>query len=68
MSITLKELILAVKDNKLTKTQLEEYRDAMSDLFANMQIEMAELEKTEALFMHDKGDEKSGIKSRIYSK
>ncbi len=52
----LRELIDAVKEEKLTKDQLEDYRDDMSELFADMQIEMAELEKTEARFLDDKGD------------
>lgn len=47
----LKDLILAVKEKNLSKYQLEDYRDQMSHLFAEMQLEMAELEKEEALFM-----------------
>ena len=47
----LKDLILAVKEKNLNKDQLEDYRDQMSQLFAEMQIEMAELEKEEAIFM-----------------
>lgn len=47
----LSELILAVKEKNLSKDQLEGYRDQMSSLFADMQIEMAELEKAEALFL-----------------
>lgn len=65
MSISLRELILAVKEQNLTKTELEKYRDAMSDLFANMQLEMADLEKVEALFMNDKTDEKSVAQRKI---
>lgn len=53
MSISLRELILAVKEQNLTKTELEKYRDAMSDLFANMQLELAELEKSKALYFND---------------
>jgi hypothetical protein len=47
----LQDLILAVKEKHLTKDQLEDYRDQMSNLFGQMQIEMADLEKEEALFM-----------------
>lgn len=47
----LQDLITAVKEQSLTREQLEGYRDQMSHLFADMQIEMAELEKEEALFM-----------------
>lgn len=47
----LSELILAVKEKNLSKDQLEDYRDQMSHLFAEMNLEAAELEKEEALFM-----------------
>lgn len=47
----LSELILAVKEKNLTKEQIEAYRDEISSLYAQMQMEMAELEKEEALFM-----------------
>ena len=47
----LTELIVAVKEKNLNKDQLEGYRTDMSDIFAQMQMEMAELEKEEALFM-----------------
>ena len=49
--MTLLELIKSVKEQKLSKEQLEDYRDQMSHLFAEMQLEMAELEKEEAIFM-----------------
>lgn len=47
----LKDLIVSVKEKNLSKDQLEAYRDQISGLFAQMQLEMAELEKEEALFM-----------------
>ena len=53
-SIQLKDLIIAVKEKTLSKDQLENYRNDMSQVFAEMQIEMAELEKEEALFMNEK--------------
>lgn len=48
---TLKELILAVKEKNLLKDDLEAYRDQLSGLYAEMQLEMADIEKEEALFM-----------------
>jgi len=48
--MTLKELIVAVKEKNLTKEQLEAYADQMSSLFAEMQLEIAELEKLKALY------------------
>lgn len=44
---------MAVKEKSLSKDQLENYRDEMSQLFAEMQMEMAELEKEEAVYMSD---------------
>lgn len=63
--MTLTELILAVKDKSLGKEQLEDYRDQMSELFAQMQMEMADLEKEEALFMDGKGDDETAISRKI---
>jgi hypothetical protein len=48
--MTLLELIKAVKEKNLSKEDLEQYRDQMSMLFAEIQLEMAELEKLEAMF------------------
>ena len=47
----LQDLIMAVKEQNLTKEQLESYRNDMSSVYAQMQLEMASLEKQEALFM-----------------
>ncbi len=44
------ELIKAVNEKKLTKDQLEEYRDEMSNLFAQMQFELAEVKKSKAIY------------------
>ncbi len=49
----LKELILAVKEKNLTKDQLESYRDEMSHVYADMQFELADVEKEKALFFAD---------------
>lgn|SRR3990167_4494997 len=61
----LKELILAVKEKILSKEQLEDYRDQMSHLFAEMMMEVAELEKEEALFMSGKDKEISVAQKKI---
>lgn len=50
----LQDLIIAVKEKNLSKDELENYRNDMSQVFADMQMEMAELEKAEALFMAKK--------------
>lgn len=48
----LEELIKNVREENLTKEQLENYHDELSHLFAQMQLEMGSLEKEEALFMN----------------
>jgi len=63
--MTLKELIIAVKEKNLSKDELENYRDQMSNLFAEMQLETAELEKNEAIFMEMKEDTKSVAQRKI---
>lgn len=52
--MTLLDLLQAVKEKNLSKEQLENYRDEMASLYADMQIEMAELEKEEAVFFFSK--------------
>ena len=44
------QLLDAVKDHSLTKTQLEQYRDSMVHLHSQMQLELAEKEKKCAAF------------------
>ena len=52
--MTLLELFEAVKEKNLSKDQLEVYRDDLSSLYADMQIEMADLEKAEAVYFYSK--------------
>lgn len=44
------QLLEAVKDHNLSKTQLEQYRDSMVHLHTQMQLELAEKEKLCATF------------------
>lgn len=48
--ISLKDLIVAVKEERLTKDQLESYHSQLSSLYAEMQLETAIVEKEKALF------------------
>lgn len=66
--MTLLELLKAVKEKNLQKDQIEQYRDDLSNLFAQMQLEMAELEKEEAMFMADKTDEQSVAEKKVHWK
>lgn len=51
MTITLEQLIKQVKEQNLSKDQLEHYQQEMSYLYSDLMLEMAELEKEEAMFM-----------------
>lgn len=46
--MTLRELMEKVKEKELSKDQLEEYRNDMSRVYAEMQIELADVEKSKA--------------------
>ncbi len=61
--MTLLELITKVKEKNLNKDQLEDYRDQMSSLFAEMQLEIAELEKEEAIYMGLRNDTDESVAS-----
>lgn len=49
----LKELILAVNEKSLDKVQIEGYRDQISNLFALMQFELADIKKAKAIYFID---------------
>lgn len=66
--MTLNELILAVKEKNLSKDQLEAYRNDMSQIFAEMQLEMADLEKEEALFEPETVEETEAHLKRRWKK
>ena len=61
----LEELILKVKEQNLTKTDLEGYCDQLASLLAQMFLEMSQLEKEEALFMNGKEINQSAISRKI---
>lgn len=63
--MTIFELIEAVKEDKLSKEQLEDYNTQLSNLFAQMMLELSELEKKEAMFMSTKGADESVASVKI---
>lgn len=63
--ITLQDAIKAVREQNLTKTELEDYHAQMSELCSLMQLEMADLEKDEALYMSNRADGESAISRKI---
>lgn len=50
------DLIKKVNDRSLTPEQLEEYRDDMASLFAQMQWELADIRKAKAIYFLEKRD------------
>ena|SRR3990167_4742758 len=46
----LEELFVAVRDEKLSLVLIEKYRDEMVHLHTRMQIELADIEKAEAIY------------------
>ena len=62
----LRELIEAVKDRQLSKSQLEEYRDDLAELFALMKLEMADIEKEEALYLNAATEESHVARKRAW--
>lgn len=44
------ELIKAVNEKRLSKDELEDYRDQLSSLFAQMQFELADIRKEKAIY------------------
>lgn len=58
------DLITAVKEQNLDKGQLEDYHSQLSSLFAQLQLEMADIEKEEAMFMGKDFGEKMSVADR----
>lgn len=52
--MTLLELFQTVKEKNLSKEQLEGYRDELSSMYADIQLEVADIEKEEAIFFYGK--------------
>lgn len=50
----LKELLLKVNEKQLSKEQIEAYRDELANLFALMQLELADLRKAKAIYFIEK--------------
>lgn len=51
--MTLVELLEAVKEKNLSKDQLENYRDDLSNLYAQMHLELATIRKDKAMFIYN---------------
>lgn len=53
----LSQLLEAVKEKNLSKEKLGEYRDELANLAAQIQLELADLKKAEALYLLDHAKE-----------
>ena len=65
---TFRDLVKLVRDDKLEKDKLELYRDGIVKCVADMQMELGDLQKTEALFMGAKSDGQSVADRKIQFK
>lgn len=63
--ITLAEAIKAVKEQNLTKSDLEHYHNEMSLLLTQMYEEAADLEKEEAMFLSGREQGESVISRKV---
>lgn len=63
--MNLSEAIKSVREENLTKSQLENYHSQMSLLLAEMQIEASELEKDEAMFLVEREASESVISRKV---
>lgn len=64
--MNLKEVIEAVRDRRLSKDRLEQYRDALAEIFALMKLEISEIEKEEALYLCERSDESHVARKRAW--
>lgn len=63
--MTFLDLIQKVKDDQLSREDLEKYRDQISHLYVQMQLELSSIEKLEAMFMHGKDPDESVAARKI---
>lgn len=56
------DLLQNIKDDTLSREQIEQYRDELAYLYGDMKIECAELKKKESIhYLQTKIPEKSGV-------
>ena len=65
--MTLPELLQAVKEKNLSKDQLEAYRDDLSNLYAMMQLELAEVRKAKALWIFESQEKSMAAKDAAWA-
>lgn len=65
--MTIIELIQKVKDQNLTKDQLEHYRDDLAGVTAQMYLETATLEKSMAIYLDTSEEVTDAAKKRKFN-
>lgn len=63
-TITFQDLIKSIREDKLSKQQLEDYYTHLATLYAEMSDRLGDLEKAEALFMAN-SEEKTRARAEI---
>ena len=61
------DLFKAVREENLTKDQLERYRDEMADLYSQMHLELGEVKKKKAIFTLAYPEETNALTLRKWS-
>lgn len=56
MSISIAQVAKSLREDKLSRDQLEDLFNSLSSLYAEMEIRMGELEKEEAIFLNECGE------------
>lgn len=66
-TMRLLDLFQEVKEESLTKDQLEDYRNELSGLYSMMQIELGQVKKRKAMFMGVNPEESNALRLRKWS-
>lgn len=61
------DLFKAVQERNLSKDKLEEYRDDLSNLYALMQLELAEIRKAKALHIFESAEKTIAAKEAAWA-
>ena len=66
--MTIKDLALKIKEENLTKDMLEKYNIELTSLYAEMELNLAEIEKKEAIYLNDSEEKtRNGAERKWYA-
>jgi hypothetical protein len=63
---TISELAKSIKEENLSKDQLEHYYTELTSLSADMELSLADLKKAEAIFLNESGEKTRAGAERIW--